>query len=84
MAYSFDGKVHGRIFGRSVTLSPDGRRLAVGTAAGRLEILDARTFERLRELQFADTIALASFADSSDRMFVLTSDQLVYTFNLGT
>jgi hypothetical protein len=84
IAYSFDGKIHGRIFGVTLTLSPDGRRLAVGTAAGRLVILDALTFDRLRELQFADTIALVSFADSSDRMFVLTSDQHVHTFNLGT
>ena len=83
LAYSYDGALRGRMFARAITVSPDGRRVAVETARGRLVVLDTGTLERIGEWQFASTIALVSFGHPSATLLVLTSDQTLHTVDLA-
>jgi hypothetical protein len=80
LAYSFDGKLVGRAFARNFAVSSDGTRVAAGTAAGRMAILDSRTLAPVRELAFDSTVCLASFG--TERLFVVTTDQTLYTFDV--
>jgi len=80
LAYSFDGKLQGRAFGRSGTASPDGRFVLLETARGRLAVLDSATLTPLDQLDFASPIAITAFAGGS--LAVLAADQTFYIFDL--
>jgi len=84
LAYSFDGKLMGRAFARDFTLAPDGKRVAVSTAPGRLAVLEAADLAPVVELAFHSPVCLPAFQADSTNLVVVTADQTVYTFDLKT
>ncbi len=80
LAYSFDGRMQGRAFGRSGTASPDGRFLLLETARGRLAVLDSATLAPVDQLDFAAPVATTTFV--GDSLAVLCADQTFYIFAL--
>jgi len=80
LAYSFDGRLQGRAFGRSGTASPDGRFLLLETARGRLAVLDSATLAPVDQLDFAAPVATTTFV--GDSLAVLCADQTFYIFDL--
>jgi hypothetical protein len=82
LVYGFDGVVKRRVFAGTVTPSLDGRRLAFGTAPGRLVVLDEATSTRVAEMQFASPVLLSAFSADARTLWVLTADQTVYAFAL--
>jgi hypothetical protein len=82
LAFSLDGKLQGRVFGRGGTTSPDGKYLLVYNSRGRLTILDSKTLEQREQLDFAEPISLLRFGAEPSLLRIITADQTLYDIDL--
>jgi WD40 repeat protein len=77
-----DGEEKGHVFGISATLSAAAGMYAVPNSTGQLSLYDLQTSQVKRQYQFPARVALQQFSEDGKRMFVLTSDQTAYVFDL--
>jgi hypothetical protein len=84
LVYSLStGALRGRVFGSRATVAPSANLLCVENESGQLTFYDLNTFEKRGQLTFADRVRLVRFSADGNRLAVLTTNQVVYTFNLS-
>jgi WD40 repeat protein len=84
LVYSLStGKLLGRVFGNRATISAPARLLCVENESGQLSFYDLASFERFAQLTFADRVRMVRFSADGKRLAVLTSKQIVYTFDVA-
>ncbi len=81
LAFSLDGHLQGRVFGRSATISPDGNNLLVHNS-GRLTVVDAHTMKQIDQLDFNDRIAALTFGVDPTLLTIITADQTLFRIDL--
>ena len=52
--------------------------------SGQLTFYDLKTFEKRGQLSFADRVRLVRLSADGNRLAVLTTNQVVYIFNLAS
>jgi hypothetical protein len=82
LAFSLDGHLQGRVFGRGATVSPDGNDLLVYNNRGRLTIFNARTLEQRDQLDFTAPVSLLTFGADPAILTIVSSDQTLYHIDL--
>jgi hypothetical protein len=84
LVYSLkSGDQLGKVFGKVVALSNDGKKMLVENGPGIADLYDATTLQATGHFTFPSRIARAEFLQP-DSMSVLTADQTVYEFELET
>ena len=76
------GEEKGHLFGAGHSISAAAGLHAVSNSAGQLVLYDLASSQIRRQYQFPAGIALQRFSEDGKRMFVLTSDQTAYAFDL--
>jgi len=83
LVYSLStGTLLGRVFGNRATISAPAHLLCVENESGQLSFYDLASFERFAQLTFADRVRMVRFSANGKRLAVLTSKQIVYTFDV--
>jgi WD40 repeat protein len=83
VVYDSTGKRLGRIFGRRPTLNPTGRLMAVQTEPGRLVLYTTSDLQKKKVFTFSARVAYSAFSDDSKKLFVMTSDQVVWAIDVS-
>jgi hypothetical protein len=82
LVYSLkSGTQIGKVFGKVMAISPDGRKILVENGPGIADLYDATTLQPGEHFTFPSRIARAEFMEL-DHLSVLTADQTVYQFEL--
>ena len=76
------GKPEGLALGRASALSPDGSLACILTTPRSLEVDRIPSLSSIDVRQFASPISLVRFSGGGHRLFVLTSDQQFYIFQV--
>jgi WD40 repeat protein len=83
LVYSLkSGQQKGKVFGRVMALSSDGKKMLVQNDPGIADVFDAATLESQVHFSFPSRISRAEFLKADDLM-VLTADQTVYEFGVS-
>lgn len=77
------GQLLGRLFGDSVNVSRASGLLSLEPEDGKLALYDLERLEKKREYSFPAAITRSRFSEDGSEMFVLTSDQNLYLFELS-
>lgn len=77
------GQQTAKVFGRSALVSTTSGVVAAENEAGQLLIYDLSTMEKRDELLFNSPIAMKRFSDDGKRLFVLTTAQTAYVFDVA-
>jgi len=77
------GQQVGRVFGTPGALSATAGLLCVETKDGVLDLYDLTSFEKRRELNFANPVSIIRFSEDGKRLFVLTSNQTAYVLDVA-
>lgn len=77
------GQLLGRAFGGFAAVSPTAGLLCVENETGKLAVYDLAKMEKRDEFVFSSPIALLRFSDDGKRLVVITSNQYVYTIDVG-
>jgi len=75
------GEQKGVVFGTQSILSPAAGILSIENEPGRVDVYSLPSFEKRGELLFSSPVALWSFSDDGKRLFILTKNQVAYTFD---
>jgi hypothetical protein len=78
LVYSLTGEQKGRVFGRHLVASSEGKSFAVEPSPGHVVVYDAETLRRRDEFTFTTSAARIWFTDDGKRLAVLTADQVFY------
>ena len=77
------GEEKGHVFGEGVNISAVAGLYAVPTSTGQLTLYRLENSQVFQQYQFPARVALQKFSEDGKRMFVLTSDQTAYVFDLA-
>lgn len=77
------GEQESRVFGRQPVLAQNGTWLAMEAGRGQLVIYDLKSMNKSREMVFPRRLSMIHFAPDGKRLFVLTSGQKLYSFDLA-
>jgi hypothetical protein len=84
LVYSLStGALLGRVFGNRATISAPAHLLCVENESGQFSFYDLASFERFAQLTFADRVRMVRFSANGKQLAVLTSKQIVYTFDVA-
>ncbi|HEX6716681.1 MAG TPA: M48 family metalloprotease [Pyrinomonadaceae bacterium] len=83
LVYSIaDGDLRHRFFGANAALNPKGNQIAVQNYPGELTIYDLATGNTQARLRFKTSAAFVRFSLDGKKLFVLTSGQVTYAFDV--
>jgi len=72
-----------RFFGKRASISPSGKHLIVENFPGELQLFSLDTGRRVARFRVNGEVVLARFSLKGDRLFVLSSAQTAYAFDLA-
>jgi WD40 repeat protein len=78
------GELKGRVFGGYATVSEVSKLLCVENETGKIAVYDLETMEKRDEFSFSSPISMLRFSRDGQRLFVLTSEQMVYIFGVSS
>ncbi|HEX5875286.1 MAG TPA: M48 family metalloprotease [Pyrinomonadaceae bacterium] len=78
------GELKGRVFGGYATVSDVSKLLCVENETGKIAVYDLGTMEKRDEFSFSSPISMLRFSRDGQRLFVLTSEQMVYIFDVSS
>lgn len=78
------GELKGRVFGGYATVSLANNLLCIENESGKLAIYDLSTMEKRQEFTFSSPVSFIRFSVDGRRLFVLTSLQNVYLFDVSS
>ncbi|HEU4510311.1 MAG TPA: M48 family metalloprotease [Pyrinomonadaceae bacterium] len=78
------GEQKGRVFGGYASVSEVSKLLCVENETGKIAVYDLETMEKREEFSFSSPISMLRFSRDGQRLFVLTSEQVVYIFDVSS
>jgi len=77
------GQEVARWFGSHPQISRNGRRLCLSSGRGHLIVYDLQSLKQIDDLQFGNPISMHAFSADGTKLFVLTSDQTAFQFDVS-
>lgn len=84
LVYSLaSGEIRGRMFGGRFEVSGRGGLLSVEMERGRVDLYNLNSLQKLHQYVFAYPVSLMTFSEDGERLFVLTSNQVVFLLDVS-
>ncbi len=83
LVYSMSGQIEGTIAGHSPVVSLPSQLMTVLTERRALELYELPSLKRRCIYEFNHPVSFSQFSEDGKRLLVLTSDQAVYTLDVG-
>jgi WD40 repeat protein len=72
------GELKGKLFGRPLSVTRDGKKVLVENGKGKVDLYDTSTLRPIMHFTFTSWVSHAEFSDDGSTIHLLTGDQVVY------